>query len=104
MITADGKPMPTGWRNGTETVLITDGHDFFDAAVLFLDQQRRAVVPPEAFWLRKNRGKKQSEALVTRELSTALRTTLKNGTARILGRLKNVELKLQKESFKQIDF
>lgn len=34
---------------------LTDRHDFLDAAVLFLDQQRRAVVAPEALWLRRDR-------------------------------------------------
>ena len=29
----------------------TDGHDFFDASKLFLDQQRGAVVAAEAFGL-----------------------------------------------------
>lgn len=34
---------------------LTDGHDFFDAAVLFLDEQWRAVVPSKALWLRRDR-------------------------------------------------
>lgn len=42
MITADGEQMLRVWgvkrADWTETVTITDGHDFFDAAVLFLDQ------------------------------------------------------------------
>lgn len=35
--------------------LLTDGHDFFDAAVLFLDEQWRAVVASKALWLRRDR-------------------------------------------------
>lgn len=42
--------------------LLTDGHDFFDAAVLFLDEQRRAVVPSKALRLRRDRrGEEQEE-------------------------------------------
>lgn len=41
--------------------LLTDGHDFFDAAVLFLDQQWRAVVPPKALWLRRDREERERE-------------------------------------------
>lgn len=34
---------------------LTDRHDFLDAAILFLDQQWRAIVAPEALWLRRDR-------------------------------------------------
>lgn len=42
--------------------LLTDGHDFLDAAVLFLDEQWRAVVASKALWLRRDsRGEGEEE-------------------------------------------
>lgn len=44
--------------------LLTDGHDFFDTAVLFLDQQWRAVVPPKALWLRRDREERERKRML----------------------------------------
>lgn len=43
------------------TKVLTDRHDFFNAAVLFLYEQWGTVVPPKALWLRRDGEKRERE-------------------------------------------